>query len=106
MTRSDICNNAARQYLLDSMTHRISLSDVMGRQSRNPQTIEQRGRSAMATNCQFEGMQGKVLEAVAAFTQANERGVGQLGELASTAAREGRGAVGELETAGSDGRPP
>ena len=49
----------------------------------------------MATNCQFEGMQGKVLEAVAAFTQANERVVGQLVELSSTAAREGLRAMGD-----------
>ena len=56
----------------------------------------------MATNCQFEGMQGKVLEAVAAFTQANERVVGQLVELSSTAAREGLRAMGELQTAAMD----
>src|SRR5580765_6657459 len=86
-------HNAPHQILLDIMTQRVRLSDVMG-ESRNPQTIEQRGRSAMATNCQFEGMQGKVLEAVAAFTQANERVVGQLVELSSTAAREGLPAMG------------
>jgi len=56
----------------------------------------------MATNCQFEGMQGKVLEAVAAFTQANEQVVGQLVELSSTAAREGLRAMGELQTAAMD----
>jgi len=56
----------------------------------------------MATNCQFEGMQGKVLEAVAAFAQANERVVGQLVELSSTAAREGLRAMGELQTAAMD----
>src|SRR6476660_9747177 len=85
-------HNAPHQILLDIMTHRVRLSDVMG-QSRNPQTIEQRGRSAMATNCQFEGMQGKVLEAVAAFTQANERVVGQLVELSSTAALDAARAI-------------
>ena len=53
----------------------------------------------MATNCQFEGMQGKVLEAVAAFTQANERVVGQLIELSTTAARESLRAMGELQAA-------
>jgi hypothetical protein len=56
----------------------------------------------MATNCQFEGMQGKVLEAVAAFTQANERVVGQLVVLSSSAAREGLRAMGELQTAAMD----
>lgn len=56
----------------------------------------------MATNCQFEGMQGKVLEAVAAFTQVNERVVSQLVELSSTAAREGLRAMGELQTAAMD----
>ena len=54
------------------------------------------------TNDAFEGMQGKVLEAVAAFTQANERVVGQLVELSSNAAREGLRAMGELQTAAMD----
>ena len=53
----------------------------------------------MAINCQFEGMQGKVLEAVAAFTQANERVVGQLIELSSSAARDSLRAIGELQAA-------
>src|SRR5712671_7220774 len=83
------------------MTHRVSLISVMG-QSRNPQTIGPGRSSAMATNCQFEGMQSKVLEAVAAFTQANERVVGQLVELSSTAAGEGLRAMGELQTAAMD----
>ena len=43
----------------------------------------------MATNCgSLTDMQGKVLEAVAAFTQANQRVVGELIELSSQAARE------------------
>jgi len=56
----------------------------------------------MATNCQFDGMQDKVLEAVAAFTQANERVVGQLIELSSNAARESLRAIGELQAAAVD----
>jgi hypothetical protein len=83
------------------MTRRVILIGVMG-QSRYRQTIGQGRSSAMATNCQFEGMQGKVLEAVAAFTQANERVVGQLVELSSTAAREGLRTMGELQTAAMD----
>src|SRR5260370_11783746 len=83
------------------MTYRVSLIRVMGK-SRNPETIGPGRSSAMATKCQFEGMQGKVLEAVAAFTQANERVVGQLVELSSTAAREGLRAMGELQTAAMD----
>ena len=53
----------------------------------------------MAINSQFEGMQGKVLEAVAAFSQANERMVGQLIDLSSSAARESLRAIGELQAA-------
>jgi hypothetical protein len=53
----------------------------------------------MAINSQFEGVQGKVLEAVAAFTQANERVVGQLIELSSSAARDSLRAIGELQAA-------
>ena len=53
----------------------------------------------MAINSQFEGMQGKVLEAVAAFSQANERVVGQLIELSSSAARDSLRAFGELQAA-------
>src|SRR5260370_1633660 len=79
------------------MTHRVSLISVMG-QSRNPQTIGPGRSSAMATNCQFEGMQGKVLEAVAAFTQAHERGAGQLVELSSTPGPEGLRAMAALQT--------
>jgi len=56
----------------------------------------------MATNCQFDGMQNKVFEAVAAFTQANERVVGQLIELGSTAARESLRAMGEFQAAAMD----
>ena len=56
----------------------------------------------MAINSQFEGMQGKVLEAVAAFTQANERVVGQLIELSSSAARESLRTIGELQAAAVD----
>ena len=56
----------------------------------------------MAINSQFEGMQGKVLEAVTAFTQANERVVGQLIELSSNAARESLRAIGELQAAAVD----
>jgi len=60
----------------------------------------------MATKCEsgmfpesFTSVQGKVLEAVSAFTQANERVVGELIELSSTAAREGLRAIGELQAA-------
>ncbi len=64
----------------------------------------------MATNCQFEGMMpesfasvpGKVLEAVSAFAQANDRVVGELIELSSTAARESLRALGELQAAAVD----
>jgi len=56
----------------------------------------------MAINSEFEGMQGKVLEAVAAFTQANERVVGQLIELSSSAARESLRTIGELQAAAVD----
>ena len=56
----------------------------------------------MAINSQFEGMQGKVLEAVTAFTQANERVVGQLIELSSSAARGNLRAIGELQAAAVD----
>ncbi len=57
----------------------------------------------MATdNSQFQGMQSKVLEAVSALTQANERVVGELIELSSTAAREGLRAMGELQAAAVD----
>jgi hypothetical protein len=53
----------------------------------------------MAINSQFEGIQGKALEAVAAFSQANERVVGQLIELSSSAARDSLRAIGELQAA-------
>jgi hypothetical protein len=54
----------------------------------------------MATdNSQIQGIQGKVLEAVSAFTQANERVVGGLIELSSTAARESLRTIGELQAA-------
>lgn len=54
----------------------------------------------MATdNGQFQDIQSKVLEAVSAFTQANERVVGGLIELSSTAAREGLRTIGELQAA-------
>jgi hypothetical protein len=56
----------------------------------------------MAINYQFDGMQGKVLEAVTALTQANERVVGQLIELSSNAARESLRAIGELQAAAVD----
>ena len=48
---------------------------------------------------QAENLQGKVLEAVAAFAQANERVVGQLIELSSTAARESLRAASEMHAA-------
>lgn len=55
----------------------------------------------MTTNngCQFQGVQGKVMEAVSAFAQANERVVSELIDLSSTAAREGLRAIGELQAA-------
>ena len=55
----------------------------------------------MATNsgCQFQGVQGKVMEAVSAFAQANERVVGEMIDLASTAAREGLRTISELQAA-------
>ncbi|HEY7037872.1 MAG TPA: hypothetical protein VID28_03425 [Methylomirabilota bacterium] len=55
----------------------------------------------MTTNnsCQFQGVQGKVMEAVSAFAQANERVVGEMIDLASTAAREGLRTIGELQAA-------
>jgi len=57
----------------------------------------------MATdNSQFQGLQSKVLEAVSAFTQANERVVGEIIELSSTAARESLRAIGELQAAAVD----
>jgi hypothetical protein len=65
----------------------------------------------MATNnCQFQGgfpesfsgVQGKVMEAVSAFAQANERVVGGLIELSSTAARESLRTIGELQAAAMD----
>jgi len=83
------------------MTRRVILIAVMG-QSQNPQTTGDGRSSVMAINSQFEGMQGKVLEAVTAFTQANERVVGQLIELSSTAARESLRAIGELQAAAVD----
>lgn len=51
---------------------------------------------------QVENMQGKMLEAVAAFAQANERVMGQLIELSSTAAREGLRAASEMHAAAVD----
>ena len=55
----------------------------------------------MTTNnsCQFQGAQGKVMEAVSAFAQANERVVSELIDLSSTAAREGLRAIVELQAA-------
>lgn len=55
----------------------------------------------MTTNssCQFQGVQGKVMEAVSAFAQANERVVSELIDLSSTAAREGLRAIVELQAA-------
>jgi hypothetical protein len=61
----------------------------------------------MATNSPMQGMfpesftsaQGKVLEAVSAFAEANQRMVGELIELSSAAARESLRAIGELQTA-------
>jgi hypothetical protein len=50
-------------------------------------------------NCQFQGVQGKIIEAVSAFAQANERVVGEMIDLASTAAREGLRTIGELQAA-------
>jgi hypothetical protein len=44
-------------------------------------------------------MQGKVIEAVAAFTQANQRVVGGLIELSSQAARESLRTLSELQAA-------
>jgi predicted RecB family endonuclease len=54
----------------------------------------------MATNCEsLTGVQGKVIEAVAAFTQANQRVVGELIELSSQAARESLRTLTELQAA-------
>jgi len=54
----------------------------------------------MGTNGEsFTNMQGKMLEAVAAFTQVNQRVVGELIELSSQAAREGLRTMGELQAA-------
>lgn len=53
----------------------------------------------MTTNGEFTGMQGKVLEAMTAFTQANQRVVGELFELSAQAARESLRALGELQAA-------
>lgn len=54
----------------------------------------------MATNGEsFTSMQGKVFEAMAAFTQANQRVVGELIELTSQAARESLRTLGELQAA-------
>ena len=55
----------------------------------------------MTTNngCQFQGVQVKVMEAVSAFAQANERVVGELIDLSSTTARDGLRAIGELQAA-------
>lgn len=57
----------------------------------------------MATTCEsIAGVQGKVMEAVAAFTQANQRVMGELIELSSHAAREGLRTLGELQSAAMD----
>lgn len=57
----------------------------------------------MATNCEsLTDVQGKVIEAVAAFTQANQRVVGELIELTSQAAREGLRTLSELQAAAMD----
>jgi hypothetical protein len=54
----------------------------------------------MATNCEsFTDVQGKVIDAVAAFTQANQRVVGELIELSSQAARESLRTLSELQAA-------
>lgn len=54
----------------------------------------------MATNGEsFTSMQGKVFEAMAAFTQANQRVVGELIELTSQTARESLRTLGELQAA-------
>jgi hypothetical protein len=50
-------------------------------------------------NCQLQGIQGKVMEAVSAFAQANEQVVGEMIDLASTAAREGLRTISELQAA-------
>jgi hypothetical protein len=54
----------------------------------------------MATNCEsLTDVQGKVIEAVAAFTQANQRVVGELIELSSQTARESLRTLSELQAA-------
>ena len=54
----------------------------------------------MAMNSEsFMGVQGKMLEAMAAFTEANRRVVGELIELSSQTARESLRTMGELQTA-------
>jgi hypothetical protein len=54
----------------------------------------------MATNCEsLTDVQGKVIEAVAAFSQANQRVVGGLIELSSQAARESLRTLSELQAA-------
>jgi hypothetical protein len=54
----------------------------------------------MATNCEsLTDVQGKVIEAVAAFTQANQRVVGELIELSSQAARESLRTLSDLQAA-------
>jgi len=47
----------------------------------------------------FTSVQGKVLEAMSVFAQANERVMGELIELSSATAREGLRAFGELQAA-------
>lgn len=57
----------------------------------------------MTTNCEsLTDVQGKVIEAVAAFTQANQRVVGELIELTSQAARGSLRTLSELQAAAMD----
>jgi hypothetical protein len=53
----------------------------------------------MTNNESYMGVQAKMLEAVAAFTEANRRVAGELIELSAQAAREGLRTVGELQSA-------
>jgi hypothetical protein len=53
----------------------------------------------MTNNESYVGAQGKVLEAVSAFTEANRRIAGELIELSAQAAREGLRTIGELQSA-------
>jgi soluble cytochrome b562 len=55
---------------------------------------------ATTNDCQFQSIfPGKVMEALSAFAQANERVVSELIDLSSTAARDGLRTISELQAA-------